>query len=79
MFTIITDRVPILLGVALVYFGFRATNWMVAAAFFVLMTIPMIATIPHRQGLAIALDYLSRVYFPDPSDEIHGGARIERP
>ena len=78
MYTIITDRLPILLGVVLVYFGFQARNWIVAAAFFVAMAVPLIATISHRQGLAIALDYLSRVYFPDPSDEIHGGTPVER-
>jgi uncharacterized protein (DUF983 family) len=78
MFTIITDRIPILFGVAVVYFGFRATNWMMAAVFLLAMAVPLIATISHRQGLAIALDYLSRLYFPDPSDEIHGGARIDR-
>lgn len=78
MFTILTDRIPIFLGIVLVYFGFSATNWKVAAAFFVAMAVPLIATIAHRQGLAIALDYLSRVYFPDPSDEIHGGSRVDR-
>jgi len=31
--------------------------------------------IRRRQGVALALDYLSRVYFRDPSDEIHAGAR----
>lgn len=71
MFMIITDRVPILIGIAAVYFGFRSTNWMVAAGFLVAMIVPMLATIRARQGLALALDYLSRVYLPDPSDEIH--------
>ena len=78
MYTIITDRVPILFGVVVVYFGFRATNWVMATAFLMAMAIPLIATITHRQGLAIALDYLSRVHFPDPSDEIHGGAPVDR-
>jgi uncharacterized protein (DUF983 family) len=71
MFMIITDRIPILFGIALVYFGFQSTNWIAAAAFFVAMAVPMIATLPRRQGLALALDYLSRLYLPDPSDEIH--------
>ena len=43
------------------------------------MAVPLVLTIPHRQGLAIALDYLSRVHFPDPSDEIHGGSPVQRP
>jgi uncharacterized protein (DUF983 family) len=79
MYTIITDRIPIFAGIVAWYFGFRATNWMAASIFFVAMAVPLILTIPHRQGLAIALDYLSRVHFPDPSDEIHGGAPVHRP
>lgn len=71
MFMFITDRIPILFGIAAVYFGFRSTNLMVATAFLVALIAPMAATIRERQGLALALDYLSRVYWPDPSDEIH--------
>ncbi|MGZ4807879.1 MAG: hypothetical protein ACXV7D_00995 [Thermoanaerobaculia bacterium] len=71
MFMFITDRIPILFGIAAVYFGFRSTNWMVASAFLLALVTPMIATIRQRQGIALALDYLSRVYMPDPSDEIH--------
>jgi hypothetical protein len=44
---------------------------MAAAGFLLALLVPMIATIRARQGLALALDYLSRLYFPDPSDEIH--------
>lgn len=70
-FMIITDRIPILFGIAAVYFGFSSTSWVVATAFFAALAIPLLATIRQRQGLALALDYLSRVYVPDPSDEIH--------
>jgi uncharacterized protein (DUF983 family) len=65
MFMIITDRIPILAGIVILYFGFVASNWMTAAAFFIVLTAPLIATIRQRQGLAIALDYLSRLYMPD--------------
>ncbi|MEK6375552.1 MAG: DUF1902 domain-containing protein [Acidobacteriota bacterium] len=34
----------------------------------------MIATIRERQGVALALDYLVRVYLRDPSDEIRRAA-----
>ena len=71
MFMIITDRIPILFGIAAVYFGFQSASWPVATAFFAALAIPMILTVPRRQGVALALDYLSRVYLPDPSDEIH--------
>ena len=76
MFTIITDRIPILFGIAALYFGFRTTNWMIATVFFAVLIAPILLTIRERQGLALALSYLSRVYMPDPSDEVVGyGAR----
>jgi len=78
MFIIITDRFPVMLGIAAIYFGFRSTNWMASLAFAAVLLIPLLATIRPRQGLALALDYLSRMYFPDPSDELHGGAVVNR-
>jgi uncharacterized protein (DUF983 family) len=71
IFTIITDRIPILFGIAALYFGFVSVSWTGTVALFVAVATPMIATIRQRQGLALALDYLSRLYFRDPSDEIH--------
>jgi uncharacterized protein (DUF983 family) len=71
MFMIITDRIPMLLAIAIMYFGFIATTWLGTAIFAVAVAAPMIATIRERQGLALALDYLSRVHFRDDSDEIH--------
>jgi uncharacterized protein (DUF983 family) len=79
MFTNLMDRFPILFGVAALYFGFRADGWLTGLAFLAVMAVPMIATIKQRQGLALALDYLSRLYLSDPSDEIHGGREIARP
>lgn len=72
IWVILTDRLPIMAGVVAVYFGFQATNASLAAAFFVLLAIPLIATMRQRQGLAFALDYIWRIWMPDPSDEIHG-------
>jgi uncharacterized protein (DUF983 family) len=76
IYMLLLDRIPILVGVAMIYFGFRATNWMAAVGFAVVMALPLLATMRNRQGLALALDYLSRVYMPDPSDEIHGGREM---
>jgi uncharacterized protein (DUF983 family) len=78
MFFILTDRIPVLIGVVAIYFGFRSTNWMASLAFAAALLIPLFATMRPRQGLALALDYLSRVYFADPSDELHGGAVRQR-
>jgi len=71
MFMFMTDRIPLLFGIAAVYLGFSNLNWMMATAFLLAIVVPMLATIRERQGLALALDYLSRLYFPDPSDELH--------
>jgi uncharacterized protein (DUF983 family) len=76
MFMLLLDRIPILFGIVALYFGFRATNVFATAAFAAMMAIPLLATMRNRQGLALAMDYLSRVYLPDPSDEIHGGHEL---
>lgn len=73
MFMIITDRIPILFGIAFLYFGIHPTGWLSTAFFFGALSVPLLATLRERQGLALALDYLLRVYLRDPSDEIHGG------
>jgi len=78
MFMIITDRIPILFGIAFLYFGIHPTGWLSTAFFFGALSIPLLATLRERQGLAIALDYLLRVYLRDPSDEIHGGRALTR-
>ena len=69
-FWIVMDRVPILAGIAGIYFGFRVSTWLEGAAFFLALAVPLIATMPQRQGAAIALNYLSRVYLRDPSDAL---------
>ena len=71
MFMFITDRIPLLFGVAAVYLGFSNLSTGMAIAFLLAIVIPMLATIRERQGLALALDYLSRTYVADPSDELH--------
>jgi uncharacterized protein (DUF983 family) len=58
LFMIITDRIPILFGIAAVYFGFRPVPPLAIGAFFLAVAAPVIATIRERQGLALALDYL---------------------
>ncbi|HEX8153102.1 MAG TPA: hypothetical protein VF698_08260 [Thermoanaerobaculia bacterium] len=73
IFVILTDRLPILVGVIAVWFGFQSRTPLITVAFFALLIIPLVVTIRERQGLAIALDYLWRIYMPDPSDEIHDG------
>jgi hypothetical protein len=65
---IISDRIPIAIGIVVVYFGFRVTSWKVGVPFFTALVLPLVLTIPRRFGLAIALAYLSRRRWPDSND-----------
>ena len=78
MFTNIMDRLPIFFGIVALFFGFRVLTFWSGVIFITALTIPMVATIKHRQGLALALDYLVRLHSKDPSDEIHGGRELSQ-
>jgi uncharacterized protein (DUF983 family) len=78
MFMIITDRIPLLAGIAILYFGIHPNGWLSTAVFFGALSVPLLATLRERQGLALALDYLFRLYFRDDSDELHGGRAYVR-
>ena len=77
-FMIITDRIPILFGIAFLYFGLHPNGWLSTAIFFGALSVPLLATLRERQGLALALDYLLRLHFRDESDELHGGRAYVR-
>jgi uncharacterized protein DUF983 len=68
-FLILTDRIPLLIAIAaIVFFGVRVTGFVSAVVFFALTAGPIIATMPRRQGVGIALAYVSRVRWQDPDD-----------
>lgn len=58
MFIVITDRIPLLFGIGALFFGFKPHGFWQGAAFLTALAAPMIATMPHRQGMAMALDYV---------------------
>lgn len=60
LFMIITDRLPIFLGIVMVYFGFHPSTLPAIIGFFALIALPLLATIRERQGLALALEYYVR-------------------
>ena len=70
MFMVITDRIPMLIGIAILYFGFRPDNWVSNGIFLAALATPMLATIRQRQGVALALDYLFRRHANDPNDRV---------
>jgi len=69
-FWIIGDRLPVAIAIAAVYFGLRPHTPMQIALFVGTLGGVLIATIPHRMGLVVALHYLSRRFWPDPDDTI---------
>ena len=69
-FTIIGDRLPIGLLIAIVYFGIFRTNRTAGLTIFALIGVLFVWSSPNRWGIGIALHYLSRVFWPDPADPV---------
>ena len=69
-FTIIGDRVPLAVMIVLIYFGVMRSRPVLGLALMVGLLAVAIWTTPNRWGAAIALHYLSRVYWPDPADPL---------
>ena len=68
---IIGDRIPVAAGIGIVYFRFGSSlGTLPLVLFFVVLIVILIWTAPNRWGGAIALHYLSRAYWPDPSDPL---------
>ncbi|HEX9163439.1 MAG TPA: DUF983 domain-containing protein, partial [Thermoanaerobaculia bacterium] len=69
MFMMITDRIPLLLAIGILYFGLRPATWTTTAAFALALAVPLIATIRERQGVALALDYIISVRARKTTDD----------
>jgi uncharacterized protein (DUF983 family) len=67
-FTIIGDRLPVAVAIAVVYFNLGAFSHLLGALAFGTIVVALIWTTPNRWGAGIALHYLSRVFWPDPAD-----------
>ena len=72
-FTIIGDRLPIGVMIVVIYFGVVRSNPVLGVIVLLALGAVVIWTAPNRWGIAIALHYLSRVYWPDPADPIPPG------
>src|SRR5262245_17922461 len=64
-FTIIFDRLPLGLMVALVYIGIFRAHRTLGLIVFAVVIVGFLLTSPRRWAFGIALHYLSRVYFPE--------------
>jgi uncharacterized protein (DUF983 family) len=69
-FTIIGDRLPVAVAIVVVYFNLGAVSRLLGIGSFAVILIALIWTTPNRWGAGIALHYLSRVFWPDPSDPL---------
>lgn len=85
-FWLIGDRVFIALLLLIIVLGLRSHTAMHVVTLFVVVVIPLVATMPHRLGVCVALDYLSRIWFgqasevpdawePQPQVEVAGESR----
>ncbi len=71
-FTIVGDRLPIAIIIAIIYFGVGGAHRAVALTLIALLGVIVVWTAPNRWGVGIALHYLSRVKWPDPADPVPG-------
>jgi len=69
-FTIIGDRLPVGIGVVLVYFGIARHHRSAGVVAFAVLIALLVWTSPNRWGVGMALHYLSRAFWPDPADPI---------
>ena len=69
-FTIIGDRIPIAIIIALIYFGFGRSHRVLGLTAIGILGVLLIVTAPNRWGIGIALHYLSRLVWPDPADPV---------
>ncbi|HTK29644.1 MAG TPA: hypothetical protein VL309_08845 [Vicinamibacterales bacterium] len=69
-FTVIGDRLPIAVIIAVIYFGLGRGHRWAALALIAVLGVVVVWTAPNRWGVGIALHYLSRVRWPDPADPV---------
>ena len=56
--------------IVVIYFGVARTYRVLGLALLVVLGAFVVYTAPNRWGAGVALDYLSRVFWPDPADSI---------
>ncbi len=65
---LIGDRVFIAVLIVAVFLVFRSSSWAFAGVMLAVVGVPLVATMPHRMGVCLAADYLSRLWWGDPSE-----------
>ena len=54
--------------IVLVFLVFRSSSWIFGGVLLAAVAVPLVWTMPHRMGLCLACDYLSRVWWGEPSE-----------
>jgi uncharacterized protein (DUF983 family) len=75
-FWLIGDRIFLALLIIAVFLVFRSDSVFFAFVLLVATAVPLVATMPHRMGLCIALDFLARTRWGDLAE---GPSAVEGP
>ncbi len=59
-FWVIGDRIFIGFLFLALFVIVRPTDWQTGVTLFLVTMVPLVITIPHRMGIAVGLDYLTR-------------------
>lgn len=59
-FWVLLDRLFVAIPLVILLLGFASSSLRFRVVLILLLMIPLIVTMPHRQGMAVALDYLFR-------------------
>jgi uncharacterized protein (DUF983 family) len=69
-FTILGDRLPVAVLIAIVYFGIFRAHRSAGIVAFAIVGVLFFWSSPNRWGAGIALHYLTRLFWPDPADPV---------
>jgi len=58
-FWVLGDRLFVIAAILPIYLGLGLESWALRGPLLAAVAVPLIATMPNRQGLATALDYLT--------------------
>lgn len=72
-FLLFFDRFFLIPPIIAIYFGILPRNFVMLSLIFIALGAVFFVTTPHRYGLCISLDYLTRVYWGDLADKLPAG------
>jgi hypothetical protein len=58
-FWVVGDRIFVVAALLPIYFGLALESWISRGLLLIAIAVPLVATMPNRQGFATALDYFT--------------------